>query len=109
MSVAGMIRARPRAPARGKGHVAPGPHLRSRTHSFDGRGFSGKSPEGDPGHPLARLVRAPHSPCSDRGEGNDDRRHRLAFSLTDRGRGYPTGIRFRGGRQSTNAGRSALR
>ena len=87
--------------------VAPTSDWTNRVHSFRGRDCSSKSLEVDPGHALARLIRAQDSHSSDRGEGEGDRRCRLAPSLTDRGRGYPTEIRIRGGgRQSANSCRS---
>ena len=88
--------------------VAPTSNWANRVHSFRCRDCSSKSLEVDPGHTLARLIRAQDSHSSDRGEGEGDRRCRLAFSLTDRGRGYPTEIRIRGGgRQAAKTGRSA--
>ena len=69
----------------------------NRVHSFRCRNCSRNSLEVDPGHTLARLVRAQDSHSSDHGEGKGDRTCRLASSLTDRGRGYPTETRIRGG------------
>ena len=70
--------------------------LVNRGHSFNCRDCSIKCLDVDPGITLARLICAPDSHSSDHGEGKGDRRCRLAPSLTDRGRGYPTGIRIRG-------------
>ena len=76
----------------------------NRVHFFRCRNCSRNSLEVDPGHTLARLVRAPDSHSSDRGEGKGDQRCRLASSLTDRGRRYAIEIRIRGGgRQSAYA------
>jgi len=97
MSVARMIRARLLPLAGVKRPVAPTPFLVNRVHSFRCRDGSIKSLEVDPGHTLARLIRAPDAHSSERGAGKGDRRCRLAFSLTDRGRGCPTEIRIRGG------------
>jgi hypothetical protein len=69
----------------------------------------GKIAESDPGRTLARLVGAPDSHTSDHGEGEGDRRCRLASSLTERGRGYRAEIRIRGGgRHSATIGHRAV-
>ena len=83
--------------------VAPTSDWANRVHSFRGRDCASKSLEVDPGHTLARLIRAQDSHSSDRGEGEGDLRCRLAFSLTDRGRGFATETQTRGkGRQPAN-------
>jgi hypothetical protein len=90
--------------------VAPTSDWANRVHSFRGRDCSSKSLEVDPGHTLARHIRAQDSHSSHRGEGEGDRRCRLASSLTDRGRGFATETQTRGkGRQPANFGRNALR
>jgi len=90
------------SPALGAGERARRPDalLANRVHSLSCCDWSIKSLEADRGRTLARRAGAPDSHSSDRGEREGDRRCRLAPSLTDRGRGYPTGIRIRGGRQS---------
>jgi hypothetical protein len=98
-----MIQARLLPLARVKRPAAPTPFVANRVHCSSCRDCSIKSLEVDPGHTLARLVRAPDSHSSDRGEGEGDRRCRLASSLTDRGRGYPTEIRIRSGARQVNA------
>ena len=93
----------PAAPGAGEKARRPDAPLTNRVHSFSCRDCAIKSLEVDPGHTLARRTLAPDSHSRDPGEGEGDRRCRLASSPTDRRRGYPTEIRIRGGGPQSTA------
>ena len=86
----------PTAPGAGERARRTDAYRANRAQSFRCRNGFRNSLEVDPGHTLARLVRAQDSHASDRGEEKDDRTCRLAPSLTNRGRDHPTETRVRG-------------